>query len=102
MSPRNNTNKQQFINMLNGHLSDLLCPLLQTEPKKSRKNRCVWNIKVFKQQLREYALTSSSCMRSFEASLKKFITVDFHEQATVFGTLSASTANVVTAGKNAL
>jgi hypothetical protein len=162
----NNTNKQQFINMLSGHLqkkncqtyhapgdadllivqkavesatttntvligddTDLLILLIyhtnleshdlffQPEPKKSTKNPRVWNIKALKQQLGPSVCTHILFMHAIigcdttsrlygigkGAALNKFITsYDFREQATVFGTPSASTADVVAAGENAL
>ena len=162
----NNTNKQQFINMLSGHLqkkncqtfhapgdadllivqkavesatttntvligddTDLLILLIyhtnleshdiffQPEPKKSTKNPRVWNINVLKQQLGPRVCTHILFMHAIlgcdttsrlygigkGAALKKFITnYDFREQATVFGTPSASTTDVVAAGENAL
>ncbi|KAJ8398451.1 hypothetical protein AAFF_G00427060 [Aldrovandia affinis] len=135
----NNTNKQQFINMLSGHLQkkncqtyhapDLLILLIYhanlkshnlfftPEPKKSTKKPRVWNIKAVNQQLGPSVCTHILFIHAIAgcdttsrlygigkgAPLKKFTTSsEFREQATVFDTQSASTAEVVSAGENAL
>ncbi|WAR03769.1 hypothetical protein MAR_010327 [Mya arenaria] len=162
----NSTNKQQFINMLSGHLQKNTCQtfhapgdadllivqeavesattrntvligddtdllilliyhtnldthdlLFKPEPKKSTKNPRVWNIKVLKQQLGPSLCTHMLFMHAIlgcdttsrlygigkGAAIKKIITSNvFRLEATVFGTSSASTADVVAAGENAL
>ncbi|KAJ8377274.1 hypothetical protein AAFF_G00261830 [Aldrovandia affinis] len=87
------------------------------EPKKSTKKPRVWNIKAVKQQLGPSVCTHILFIHAIAgcdttsrlygigkgAPLKKFTTSsEFHEQATVFDTQSASTAEVVSAGENAL
>ncbi|KAJ8398943.1 hypothetical protein AAFF_G00416100 [Aldrovandia affinis] len=87
------------------------------EPKKSTKKPRVWNIKAVKQQLGPSVCTHILFIHAIAgcdttsrlygigkgAPLKKFTTSsEFREQATVFDTQSASTAEVVSAGENAL
>ncbi|KAJ8417704.1 hypothetical protein AAFF_G00225470 [Aldrovandia affinis] len=87
------------------------------EPKKSTKKPRVWNIKAVKQQLGPSMCTHILFIHAIAgcdttsrlygigkgAPLKKFTTSsEFREQATVFDTQSASTAEVVSAGENAL
>ncbi|WAQ93520.1 hypothetical protein MAR_005991, partial [Mya arenaria] len=123
------TNKQQFINMLGGHLKKKTYQLIllvhhtkldshdlffQPEPKKTWNNPGVWKLKVLKQQLAPSMCTHIIFMYAISgcdttsrlycigkgAALMEFITsYDFREQATVF---DIQTSDVVAAGDNAL
>ncbi|XP_052787427.1 uncharacterized protein LOC128222459 isoform X1 [Mya arenaria] len=126
----NSTNKQQFINMLSGHLqkntcqtfhapgdADLLIVQKAVESATTRNTVLIGDdtdlliLLIYHTNLDthdllfkpEPATTSRLYGIGKGAAIKKLITSNvFRLQATVFGTSSASTADVVAAGENAL
>ncbi|WAR00036.1 hypothetical protein MAR_024408 [Mya arenaria] len=107
----------RIVLIYHANLDSLDLFFFEPEPKKSTKDPRVWNIKVLKQQLDArvcihilFMHATSGCDTTSrlygigkDAALKKFITsYYFREQATVFGTPSASTTDVEVAGQNAL